>query len=125
MKYPRSLIALTFLIPATLISCPIISADKTIVQAQEANLNSAQAYLERGHDWHKQAKYKLAIADFSQAIKIDPNNSVAYYNRGLVYAELGKNELARADLKKAKQLDLAQGDAASAENAESILRMLP
>jgi tetratricopeptide (TPR) repeat protein len=125
MKHPISLTALTFLFSATLVSSPIISADKTIVQAQEAKLGSAQAYIDRGHDYHKLALEQLAIADYSQAIKIDPNNSFAYYYRGLVYAVQGKHELAKTDLKKAKQLNLAQGDAAKAEVIDRILRDLP
>jgi tetratricopeptide (TPR) repeat protein len=69
MKYSKLLIALTCLFSATLVSCPFISADKTIVQAQEANLNSAQAYIDRGISYAKQGKYELARADYSQAIE--------------------------------------------------------
>ena len=48
--------------------------------------------------------YKLAIKDFSQAIKLDPKNIDAYYNRGIVYQELGKSEKANADFAKYEKL---------------------
>jgi tetratricopeptide (TPR) repeat protein len=99
---------------------------KTLYQL-EIKPNDADAYYNRGNSYTKLGKYEyeLAIADFNQSLKIVPNAADAYINRGLAYAELGKYELARTDLERAKQLFLAQGDAASAENAESILRDLP
>ena len=70
MKRPILLIASTFLFSTTLVLYPIISTEKTVVQAQEASLNSAEAYYNRGFSYAEQGKYELAIADFNQAIKI-------------------------------------------------------
>ena len=68
---------------------------------------------------------KQAIADLNQTIKINPNHVDAYYNRGVAYYEQGKPELAKTDLEKAKQLSIAQGNAASAEEADSFLKQIP
>ncbi|MGL6338429.1 MAG: tetratricopeptide repeat protein, partial [Waterburya sp.] len=99
MKIPKLLIALTFLSAATLVSCPIISAEKTIVQAQEVNLNTVQAYIFRGLSYYDQGKYELAITEFSRAIDEigGPYNADVYYYRGLSYYDQGKYELAIAD----------------------------
>lgn len=43
---------------------------------------SANAYINRGVAYFKQRNYETAIADYTQAIKLDPNNEVAYNNRG-------------------------------------------
>ena len=48
--------------------------------------------------------YKLAIKDFSQAIKLKPQDADTYYNRGIVYQELGKKEKASADFAKCEKL---------------------
>jgi tetratricopeptide (TPR) repeat protein len=74
-----------------------------------------------------EGKYELAIADFNQAIKIDPNDALSYIGRADSYAEQGKYELARTDLEKAKRLLQAQGDAAATlvEEVDRMLRDLP
>ena len=48
--------------------------------------------------------YKLAIKDFSQAIKLNPKNAAAYYNRGIIYQELGKKEKSNVDFAKYEKL---------------------
>ena len=55
MKRPISLIATASLFFAA-VSCPIISAEKTTVQAQEANLDSAKAYYNRGLSYAEKAE---------------------------------------------------------------------
>ncbi|MBW4535469.1 MAG: tetratricopeptide repeat protein [Pleurocapsa minor HA4230-MV1] len=127
MKLLVSFIASTFLFSATLGLYPIISTEKTTVQAQEANLNSAEAYYNRGFSYAEQGKYELAIADFNQAIKIDPNNALPYIGRADLYVVQGKNKLARTDLEKAKQLLRVQGDASAVltEKVDHLLRELP
>ena len=119
------------------------------------NLNSADAYRLRGLSYDRQDKDELAIANYSQALKINPDFAKVYKLRGEVYAAQGKYELAIADynqaliidpnddvwayklrggvyyelarnnFEKAKRLLLAQGDVASAEELDSILIKLP
>jgi tetratricopeptide (TPR) repeat protein len=50
--------------------------------------------------------YDKAIADFTQAIRLDPNNVVAYRERGFVYGEKGNNDKAIADLTRAIRMDI-------------------
>ena len=42
-------------------------------------------------------QYKEAIADYTEAIKLNPEYAQAYNNRGFAYRELGKKEEADAD----------------------------
>ncbi len=46
-----------------------------------------------------------AIADYTEAIELDPDNAMAYNNRGLVYYNLGDLEQAIRDYTKAIELD--------------------
>lgn len=74
-----------------------------------------EAYVERGLvfatspkiglDAARIAELNRAIADFSQAIQINPGNVQAYGGRGRCNAQLGKNNLALADFDKAIGLD--------------------
>jgi tetratricopeptide (TPR) repeat protein/predicted small secreted protein len=45
--------------------------------------------------------YEQAIADFTEAIRLDPDNAVAYRERGVVYALRGDTDKAIADLNQA------------------------
>jgi tetratricopeptide (TPR) repeat protein len=42
-------------------------------------------------------KYDLAIADFSEGIKLEPNNKLAYRNRAMAYKKLGELRKAQED----------------------------
>ncbi len=54
-------------------------------------------------------EYEKAIADFNQAIRLDPNDAMAYYNRGLIYRNQGDNQAALSDFQKAANLYQQQG----------------
>jgi tetratricopeptide (TPR) repeat protein len=43
---------------------------------------TTEAFLKRGIKFACKGKYEKAIADYTQAIRLDPNNAVAYNNRG-------------------------------------------
>lgn len=49
--------------------------------------------------------YDQAIADYTQAIKLQPDYISAYKNRGNAYDRQGRREQAKADWKKARQLE--------------------
>jgi tetratricopeptide (TPR) repeat protein len=62
-------------------------------------------YFNRGLHYAKSQKYKEAVADFDQAIKIKPDFANAYYVRGTVKQVMGDNDGGDADIAKAKELD--------------------
>jgi len=73
---------------------------------------NAQEYLNRGNDLFNQNNYDGAIAEFTEALKIDPNFtvaknnlSIAYYSRGLACYQNGDSEKAIEDIEKAAELN--------------------
>ena len=46
-----------------------------------------------------------ALADFDQAIKLDPRNPLPFYNRGLAYRDKGDTQHAIEDYDTALKLD--------------------
>ena len=63
------------------------------------------AWLERGYLKSRQGQYEGAIADYDQAIRLDPRNAGAYANRSLAKSELGRHDEALEDLDQAMRLD--------------------
>ncbi|MDR0707369.1 MAG: tetratricopeptide repeat protein [Treponema sp.] len=47
--------------------------------------HSAKSYVESGLAYHNKGDYDRAIADYTQAIRIDPKYALAYHNRGVAY----------------------------------------
>ena len=45
-----------------------------------------------------------AIANYDEAIRLDPQDAITYYNRGVAYENLGQQEQADLDFAKAKEL---------------------
>ena len=52
-----------------------------------------------------------ALAEFSEAIRLDPNNAVAHYNKGRVLLDLQHNAEAKPELEAATRLDPNAADA--------------
>jgi tetratricopeptide (TPR) repeat protein len=64
-------------------------------------LDSAQAYLQRGDVFAERQEWAAAIADYTQAIHLQPEYAEAYNNRGYAYYWQGKSAEAIADLDRA------------------------
>jgi Flp pilus assembly protein TadD len=62
------------------------------------------AYNNRGIAYADKRDYDRAIADYNQAIRLNPNSS-AYNNRGAAYYNKGNKTQAWADYNKALELD--------------------
>ncbi|MBN2023908.1 MAG: tetratricopeptide repeat protein, partial [Pirellulales bacterium] len=58
----------------------------------------------RGDAYRLKHEYDSAIADFTEAIRLDPKDADAYYFRGLAYKSKGQRAAAERDLAKAKRL---------------------
>ena len=70
----------------------------------------ALAYGRRGEAYVHKGDFARAIADFDQAIALDPKDADAYYNRGWAYDEKGELDRAIADYTKAIALDPNDAD---------------
>lgn len=66
--------------------------------------STAQAYIDRGLLLLDEGKTDEAIADFDEAVKLDPKNSYAWANRGIAHAWKNDNKEV-PDLDKATALD--------------------
>ena len=58
-----------------------------------------------GRAYAKKGDYDKAIADYTEAIRLDPKNAEAYCNRGHAYEEKGDYDKAIADCTEAIRLD--------------------
>jgi tetratricopeptide (TPR) repeat protein len=65
----------------------------------------ADYYIERGIDSCRTGNLDQAVADLTQAIKIDPKSAKAYYSRGVVRVKQGEFDLAIQDFETALALD--------------------
>jgi tetratricopeptide (TPR) repeat protein len=70
---------------------------------------SAVAYNNRGLANYHRREYGRAVADFTEAVRLDGKFARAYYNRSLAHRQLGNTDLADADRATALRLDPALG----------------
>jgi tetratricopeptide (TPR) repeat protein len=68
-------------------------------------------YFDRGLAYYNKGDYERTIADYTEAIRLDPNYASAYYNRGIAYYNKNDYTHARADWEKALQLNPNHADA--------------
>ena len=45
------------------------------------------AYNNRGYSWYAKNEYDKAIADYNEAIRLDPKFALAYVDRGIVWRQ--------------------------------------
>ena len=62
-----------------------------------AGLTTAETHTNAGVALHEDRQYERAIAEYDEAIRLDPAIALAYYNRGVAYASLQEFERAVAD----------------------------
>ena len=67
-------------------------------------------YYNRGIAWKAKGDLDRAIADYDQAIRLEPKHEHAYYNRGVAWSDKGDLDRAIADYDQALQLDPKDAD---------------
>jgi tetratricopeptide (TPR) repeat protein len=68
------------------------------------DVTSSDYYRERGFTYLRKREYDHAIADFDNAIRLNPKNPKSFENRGLAYEAKGDAARAQADSEMATQL---------------------
>ena len=68
----------------------------------------AEEAIERGLSHAEKGDHDQAIADYTEAIRLDPKIAAAYYNRAISYAEKGDHDQAIADCTEAIRLNQTQ-----------------
>jgi tetratricopeptide (TPR) repeat protein len=63
------------------------------------------AYVNRGNASYDKNDFDTAIADYNQAISLDPSDAIAYNNRGLAYKQKREYDRALTDFDKALSLN--------------------
>jgi tetratricopeptide (TPR) repeat protein len=66
--------------------------------------------------WYEKGRYDRAIADFTQAIKLDPNFAGAYISRGIILHRQSELNLAFAAVHPAIRVDPSIFDVARRTN---------
>ena len=66
-------------------------------QGSSASAPAVREFIARGDSYMKEDDYALAIAEYTQAIRLDTNNVDAYNKRGIAYGDLGNYDRAIAD----------------------------
>ena len=80
-------------------------------RAVRLDSRDAEAICDRGFARSCSGALDMAIADFTEAIRLDPGYSQAYYRRGLAYQKTGDIAKAREDLARARSLGFSgRGD---------------
>ena len=67
--------------------------------------SEAEKHVIVGDELQGQGRFEEAIAEYDEAIRLDPQLAVAYNNRGLGYKRLGQPQRAIQDLDEAIRLD--------------------
>jgi lipoprotein NlpI len=83
----------------------IAACTRAIASGQLSEKNLATTYYNRGCEYRNKEEYDAAIADFNEAIRLDPTLTNAYNNRGVSFYDKALYDLAISDLNKALQLD--------------------
>ncbi len=71
----------------------------------------ASQYVNRGVEYNSASELDRAIADFSEAIRLNPKFAMAFYNRGIAYRSKNDPDRAIADYNEAIRLNPKYGSA--------------
>ncbi len=88
--------------------------------ARETQENRAIAFHNRGLAHRARGNLDAAIADYNEAIRLNPRDANAFYNRGLVHSARGNLAAAQQDFRTA----VAEGRAAAKADLDDVSRRL-
>jgi tetratricopeptide (TPR) repeat protein len=91
----------------------------------DLTISEARSFRERGISAYRNGDLNGAIADFDQAIQLDPKFSAAYIDRGIVFYRLRKFDRAFADISRAKRLERANRAAPAPGSTSSVVAKKP
>jgi len=83
----------------------IAACSRAINSGKVSPTNLASVLRSRGSEYAAKKNYDLAIADFNEAIKLDPNGSSSFVSRGRAYDDKNDYDRAIADFSEAIKLD--------------------
>jgi tetratricopeptide (TPR) repeat protein len=85
----------------------VAGCTRLIADPSESTRNRAIAYANRGLAYDQKGDHDRAIADYDQAIRLDPNNAVVHFQRGYAYYAKGDDDHAIADYDQTIRLEPA------------------
>jgi len=84
----------------------ILAACSTLIALPQLDAKQRSlAYSNRAYAYQGKNDFDRALADASEAVKLDPASSRAYYRRGDIYKNRNQNDLALQDFNEAIKLD--------------------
>src|SRR5580704_15845876 len=89
----------------------IAACSRAIASGEFRGEELAKIYANRGTEYKNKGDLDRAIADYSEAIRLDPEHVKAYNNRGITWAAKGELDRAIADYSEAIRLDPKYVDA--------------
>jgi outer membrane receptor protein involved in Fe transport len=98
------------------------AADKP---AAKARTKDTSVLMQRGQTFYERGEYRLAVAAFTEAIRINPQDPQLYNARGASYSMLGDSAMAQADFRSANELERTGTRAAAASPGSSQPAMSP
>jgi tetratricopeptide (TPR) repeat protein len=77
----------------------------TALIEKSQGIDRALAHKNRGNAYLAQQDHDRALADYNEAVRLDPNFAAAYNNRGRVYLDRGDLDRAMAEFNEANRVD--------------------
>jgi Flp pilus assembly protein TadD len=65
----------------------------------------AKAFVNRANVYQGSKKFDRALADFSEAVRLNLNDAYSLYSRGLIMRSMGREDEARVDIARAKDIE--------------------
>ena len=89
-----------------------------------SQIQEAESFFALGYEHYEREEFEQAIADYNQAIQLNPKYAAAYNNRGLTYKAKRNIEKAISDFEKAADLYKQQADQQSYKDSLDQLKKL-